>query len=70
MRDANTHDAPHTPAYTPSHPITAPMTTRTISQLPRSISSKRLSRPEKQKFTTMVVRMKPNHKNAPEMTPF
>ena len=31
------------------------MTTSAISQLPRSISSKRLSRPEKQKLTTMVV---------------
>src|SRR5580704_3387134 len=60
----------HALCYTPMAPMIAPITTSTISQLPRSISSNLLSRPEKQKFTTMVVRMKPNHKNAPVMTPF
>jgi hypothetical protein len=44
--------APNNPSikavtHTPMAPITAPMTSMTISQFPTSISSSRLSRPEK-----------------------
>ena len=62
--------APHTPRpYTPSHPSTAPVAPEPISQLPE-IDQRRALCGRRSRSPPHGGRMKPNHKNAPEMMPF